>query len=197
MLTVALYLFLRFLWMGAIVFTASSAVAQMTQDTAPGAIEKLTLGLVKLTPVSWFYTVLIITGLASTLYTMLGGISAVIWTDVLQFIILFLGAVATLIVVAFQTGTGPTTWWHDATAVYHPLPQWATWDLGTRVTITWSLLSGFFWHVCTHASDQVALQRYFTTESAVAARRTALVNYVLDCAMQCLLTLVGMAQSST
>ena len=193
MLTVTLYLFLRFLWMGAIVFTASSAVAQITQDTAPGAIEKLTLGLVKLTPVSWFYTVLIITGLASTLYTMLGGISAVIWTDVLQFIILFLGAVATLIVVAFQTGTGPTTWWHDATAVYHPLPQWATWDLGTRVTITWSLLSGFFWHVCTHASDQVALQRYFTTESAVAARRTALVNYVLDCAMQCLLTLVGMA----
>jgi Na+/proline symporter len=60
-------------------------------------------------------------------------------------------------------------------------------------TVLWVLLTAFFWEVCTHCSDQVALQLYFTTESASAARRTALVNYVLNASMTALLVLVGMA----
>ena len=190
---VVLYLYMRFLWMGMIVFTASLAVAQITQDTAPGAIAAMTGGLVRMGPTEWFYFVLIATGVISTLYTMLGGIQAVVWTDVVQFTVLFAGAALTLVLVAANTGTGPAAWWAEVTTGTHEIPPLASWDLTERTTIVWMLLAGFMWHVCTHASDQVALQRYFTTASAKAARRTAAVNFTATILIQVLLALVGMA----
>lgn len=193
LLCVGLYLWLRFLWMGAIIYTASLAVAQITQDTAPAAISQLTLGAVQFDPTSWFYAVLISTGVISTLYTALGGIRAVIWTDVAQFIVLFSGAVLTVLFVAWRTNTGIPTWWHNITVKEHQWPPFASWDLSANRTVLWAVLAGLFWHLCTHASDQVALQRYFTTADAKAARKTAVVNYVFDISMQFLLALVGMS----
>ena len=38
-------------------------------------------------------TIIIVSGIAVTLYTLLGGIEAVIWTDAIQSIILTLGAI--------------------------------------------------------------------------------------------------------
>lgn len=193
LLCVGLYLWMRLLWMGAIIYTASLAVAQITQDTAPDAIRALTWGAVQFSPQSWFFTVLLTTGVVSTLYTALGGIRAVIWTDVAQFVVLFTGAVLTLVFVAGRTETGVPTWWHNITAVEHKFPPLFAWDPTVRETVLWAVLSGLCWHCCTHASDQVALQRYFTTPDASAARKTAVVNYVFDISMQVLLALVGMA----
>jgi len=193
MFGVTVYLYMRFVWMGAIVFTASSAIAQMTADSAPAAISTLTGGAVQFSETGWFFFVMISTGIVSTVYTMLGGIRAVIWTDVIQFAVLFFGAVLTLVIVASRTGTGPSEWWAETTSVAHQLPAWGSWDLSLGRTVLWSLLSGVFWHACTHASDQVALQRYFTTQDARAARKTAAVNYLADASMAMLLSLVGMA----
>ncbi len=188
-----LYLYMRFLWMGAIIYSASLAIAHITQDTAPDAIATLTGGLITFDKSSWFYCILISTGVVSTAYTVLGGISAVIWTDVVQMIVLFLGAIVTLIVVASETGTGPVTWWKEVTSISHEVPQPASWDLAQRNTILWALLGTFFWHICTHASDQVALQRYFSNTDVKAARKTALVGIGLDITMQTLLGMVGAA----
>lgn len=193
LLGAVLYLYMRFLWMGAIIYSASIAIAHVTQDTAPGAIAALTGGTIQFTSSSWFYFVLISTGAVSTTYTVLGGISAVIWTDVVQMIVLFLGAVVTLIVVGAQTGTGPLVWWKEVTTISHEFPPLASWDLSQRTTILWTLLGVFFWQVCTHASDQVALQRYFSNVDVRAARKTAMVGICLDITMQTLLGMVGAA----
>lgn len=193
LLAVLLYLYMRFLWMGAVIYSASIAIAVMTQDTAPEAISKLTGGMIHFDELSWFYFVLVSTGAVSTAYTVLGGISAVIWTDVVQMIVLLLGAVVTLIVVAYQTGTGPLVWWREVTSVSHEIPPFASWDLSVRNTVLWSLLAIFFWHVCTHASDQVALQRYFSNKDLKTARRTAVVGFSVDLIMQILLGMVGAA----
>lgn len=193
LLGAVLYLYMRFLWMGAIIYSASVAVAQITQDTAPGAIAALTADTIHFDAQSWFYFVLISTGVVSTTYTVLGGISAVIWTDVVQMVILFLGAVLTLIVVAVKTGTGPLVWWKEVTSISHEFPALASWDLSQRTTILWTLLGVFFWQVCTHASDQVALQRYFANADVRSARKTAMVGIILDITMQTLLGMVGAA----
>ncbi|MDA0660177.1 MAG: hypothetical protein O3C60_15260 [Planctomycetota bacterium] len=193
LLAVLLYVYMRFLWMGAVIYSASMAIAVITQDTAPGAIAKLTGGMIQFNELSWFYFVLISTGVVSTAYTVLGGISAVIWTDVIQMIVLLLGAVVTLVIVAYQTGTGPVDWWREVTSVSHELPPFASWDLSVRNTVLWSLLSIFFWQVCTHASDQVALQRYFSNKDMKTARRTAVVGFTIDLSMQILLGMVGAA----
>jgi SSS family solute:Na+ symporter len=193
LLGVILYLYMRFLWMGAIIYSASLALALITRDTAPNAIAYLTGGVLQFDEGSWFYFVLISTGVVSTVYTMLGGISAVIWTDVIQMIVLFLGAVFTLIVVAVETGTGPIVWWNEVTRVSHTLPLLASWNLAERNTVLWALLGIFFWHVCTHASDQVALQRYFSNPDVKSARKTAIVGIAMDITMQTLLGMVGAA----
>ena len=193
MLGVVLYLYLRFLWMGAIIYSASMALSLITQDTAPAAIVYLTGGLINFNANSWFYAVLISTGVVSTFYTILGGISAVIWTDVIQMVVLLLGAVATLIVVAVETGTGPIVWWTEVTSISHSIPPVASWNMAERNTIVWALCGTFFWHVCTHASDQVALQRYFSNPNVKAARKTALVGIGMDITMQILLGMVGAA----
>ena len=193
LLGVILYLYMRFLWMGAIIYSASLALALITQDTAPDAISYLTGGLIHFDQETWFYFVLLSTGFVSTIYTVLGGISAVIWTDVIQMIVLFLGAVFTLVVVAVETGTGPFVWWQEVTSISHTVPPLASWNFAERNTILWSLLGIFFWHVCTHASDQVALQRYFSNPNVKSARKTAIVGIVMDITMQTLLGMVGAA----
>ena len=193
LLGVVLYLYMRFLWMGAIIYSASLALALMTQGTAPDAISYLTGGMIHFDKGQWFYFVLLATGAVSTVYTVLGGISAVIWTDVIQMLVLFLGAVFTLIVVAVETGTGPLVWWQEVTSISHSLPPLASWDIAERNTVLWALLGIFFWHVCTHASDQVALQRYFSNPNVRSARKTAIVGIAMDITMQTLLGMVGAA----
>ncbi|MBM3999369.1 MAG: hypothetical protein FJ297_07505 [Planctomycetes bacterium] len=192
-LGVVLYLYMRFVWVGAILFTMSMAVSEMTRGTGPQAIAAMTGGTVVLGPSGWFYFVLLTTGVVSTVYTALGGIKGLIWIDFIHFIVLMSGAVITLLVIAFQTKTGPSDWWTEATVTTHKLPEFTTWNLSTPRTVLWVLLAAFFWEICTHASDQVALQLYFTTRSASHARRTAIVNYVLNASMTGLLVLVGMA----
>lgn len=50
------------------------------------------------------------TGLVCTLYTALGGLKAVIWTDVFQTVVMFAGQLAVIVVGVLQTG-GPTEVW--------------------------------------------------------------------------------------
>ncbi len=52
-------------------------------------------------------TVIIITGLMVMLYSMLGGIKAVIWTDAIQGIILIAGALVCAIILTFSMPEGP------------------------------------------------------------------------------------------
>jgi SSS family transporter len=192
-LGVTLYLYMRFVWVGAILYTMSFAVSEMTKDSGPQAIATLSGGSVDFGERGWFYFVLLSTGVVSTAYTALGGIKGLIWIDFIHFTVLMTGAIVTLVVIAARTGTGPADWWTETTTLSHKFPSFASWDLSVPRTLLWVLLAGFFWEICTHASDQVALQLYFTTKSAAHARRTALVNYVLNATMTALLVLVGMA----
>ena len=59
-------------------------------------------------------------GLIAVAYTTLGGMRAVIWTDVAQFFILFGGALFTVAYVVAETGTGPGAWWQAISAADRP-----------------------------------------------------------------------------
>ncbi|HJN10655.1 MAG TPA: sodium/solute symporter [Pirellulaceae bacterium] len=182
-------LILRLFWMATIVLTASRAVAQITHESL---IEMLGVDL----PLGdWTLIVLLAVGIFATFYTMLGGIKAVIWTDVAQFVALFLGAVLTLIFVAWHTGTGPIDWWNTTTAggAGHKFPPLASWDITERNTILFTILAAVFWYGCTFIGDQVAVQRYLTTPSVKAAVRSNIVNFVGDFVVMVLLALCGMA----
>ena len=181
---------LRLFWMGLIVLTASEAVADITYESITRLIGT------GLSPDNWTLIVLLSVGILATFYTVLGGIKAVIWTDVVQTIILILGAILTLVIIAVDTGTGPLDWWATISSTEgggHAMPPAWSWDLSERNVIGFALLNSVFWYCCTFLGDQVAMQRYFTTRSLSAAIKSNVVNFACDLIVMILLAACGMA----
>ena len=170
-----LFFLLRLGWISVVVYTASMALSRMID-----------------VDIRW---VIASVGIAATIFACVGGIDAVIWNDVLQFFMLFGGTGVTIGYVWWVTGQGPVGWWHNITSHFpnHTKPIAFSWDLTERITITTAIINNFFWEICTHGSDQVVLQRYFSTTSLKAARRSYLVNAISAAAMSLLLTLCGLA----
>lgn len=170
-----LFLMLRLGWISLVMYTASMALARMTN-----------------LPVTW---VIPAVGVAATIFACLGGIQAVIWNDVLQFFMLFGGTAVTIGYVWWTLGVGPSGWWQAISAhvPQHTNPPLFSLDPFVRMTIITQIMGNFFWTICTHGSDQVVLQRYFSTTSLRSARRSYLVNTVSDVAMGVLLAMSGLA----
>lgn len=166
-----LFVLLRLGWMGVVVYTSAKALSAMTNYS----IEEI----------------IILVGIFATIYTAVGGIRAVIWTDVVQGLTLVLGAVITICYIGFVTGTTPADWWTSAGE--HTRPPIASLDITESRTALNFIIGGFFWVICTHASDQVVLQRYFSTDSLKSARNSFIVNIVTDIVMMTLLALCGLA----
>jgi len=174
----SLFTLIRVTWMGVIVFTASVALAK----------------IIGLKPEHTWAMALAV-GVIAIVYTTMGGIRAVIWTDVVQFIILFGGVVFAVLYVAIDTGTGPLTWLHEASVGRAEQPAQPLWDWSpfTRVTYIGMIISTFSWWMCTTNSDQVAIQRYFSTPSAAAARGSLAYALIGGFILQAFLALCGVA----
>jgi SSS family solute:Na+ symporter len=183
-----LFLGLRLGWMSMVVYTASMAMVTML----PTLMERVSQVVGTPHPI---YPVIATVGVLATIYACVGGIRAVIWTDVLQAVMLFGGVLAIIGYVAWHEGTGVSTWWSTIVAEQAAAPKvvWFSWDIAERTTVVWTMFSIFAWNVCTHCSDQVALQRYFTTTSLRAARNSFIVNVVSAVSIVFLLALSGLA----
>jgi SSS family solute:Na+ symporter len=186
-----LFLMLRLGWMSMVVYTASLAMVEMTTEHLEWFIGSCHL----LEVISPLALVIGAVGIFATIYTCVGGIRAVIWNDVLQAIMLFGGVLLILVYVAWATGTGPIDWWHRAEAASkgHTRPEVFSFDITVRMTMITAMLHVFFWTICTHSSDQVVLQRYFTTGSLGGAWRTYIVNTVSNVTIGALLSISGLA----
>jgi SSS family solute:Na+ symporter len=118
-----------------------------------------------------------------------------IWVDVLQCILLLAGVLLTIGYVVVVDGSGPLEWWSIArshTAAHVTPPLFST-DITVRNTVLFTMINMFFWNICTHGSDQVVLQRYFSTSSLRAARRSYFTNVIVDFSMAGLLSMAGLA----
>jgi SSS family solute:Na+ symporter len=174
--------------MSMVVYTASLAMITMI----PEPITSISRSLGVSHPI---YSVIVAVGVAATVYACVGGIRAVIWTDVLQAFMLFGGVVLIIGYVMASDGSGVGTWWRTITANAEHPPRivWFGTDIAERTTVLWAFTAVVFWNVCTHCCDQVALQRYFTTRSLTAARRSFIVNVVSAASIGILLGLSGLA----
>lgn len=171
----ALFLLLRIGWVSLVMYSGSLALAEMT---------------------GWdLYLVIMTLGIFATLYTCFGGLEGVVWTDALQALMLFGGAAAIVIYVWLDTGDGPLAWWRAAGdySAAHARPEWFSFDPMKRMTLGTALIAGFFWQICTHCSDQVVLQRYASTPSLAAARRSYITNLVSAFSIASLLLVSGLA----
>lgn len=151
-------------------------------------------------------SVTVVVGTLVTIYTMLGGIQAVIWNDVVQFCIMFGGLAATVAIVAFSVPGGlPEIVRIAADAgkldAFPPLTDPAASSLTaqvasffaqpmTAVALLVALLVG---RMAQYTSDQVLVQRMQTTRSLEDTRRAFLVNATGDALWMLGLSFIGFA----
>lgn len=124
------------------------------------------------------YTCIVLMGALATLYTVMGGIKAVIWTDVVQVFVLYGGALLSLVILLFKTDGGLAAI-VSAGADYDKFHMFNwTWDWTT--TAVWVVIVGnFFLNLVPYTSDQAVVQRYFTTKDEKAAAKSIWTNAAL------------------
>jgi len=126
-------------------------------------------------------------------YTMIGGITAVIWTDVVQMLMVFGGIALTLVMLFANLPTGVGM--GDAVYIGGIQEMWRTVDLSwdpTNTYTVWSgLFGGFFLFLAYFGTDQSQVQRYLTARSLKDARLSLIFNAFLKVPMQLLILSIG------
>ena len=143
-------------------------------------------------PAPWSTPLCIFAGVLTAIYTVTGGLRAVVVSDVVQFFVLLTGAIFTLIFITYNKG-GAGAWW-PTVWVDHWAPQpFFSMDPHVRVTVVGTFVGSIIWWVCTAGSDQMAIQRYLSTRDVKAARRAFLHNCAGSVVVTVILGLVGLA----
>jgi SSS family transporter len=173
-----IYLWTRLLYLGMVLYTTSKVF-----EGGAGWAPWLTITVV---------------GVISIIYTVTGGLKAVIWTDVIQFFILAVGmfwavGVCTKLVdgglpgiirYAFEHGRGPSLY---ADPAFYRL------DPYMRLTF-WFILIGLFMEATFYVSaDQVSIQRLLSTSSYRNARKAIISNAFLAMPFMIILWVIGFA----
>ena len=149
-------------------------------------------------------TMTIVVGIVVTLYTMLGGIQAVIWNDVIQFCIMFGGLAATVAIAWSSVPGGFGEIWSSAVTAGKLDPALPAIDPGAGlaqiatffqqpmnlVTLLVALIVG---RMAQYTTDQVLVQRMHTTRSVKDARQAFVVNAAGDALWMIGLSFVGFA----
>jgi SSS family transporter len=139
-----------------------------------------------------FVTCIWISGAATTLYTVFGGIEAVLWTDVMQFFVLVGGMFVILGAVLLPFHGNFAQIWHIASAGGHTRLMSFNFDFTTTVTI-WALFIGnLVMNMSAYGSDQVIVQRYFTAGSKKAMTRAVMLNGFLTVPLVLILNIIGL-----
>lgn len=113
-------------------------------------------------------------GCATILYTLLGGMQAVIWTDTIQFIIYIFGAIVAGVCIIQQIPQGIAGYLAVGEQAHKFTVLNFTPDLTQTYTLWTGLLGGACFTMASHGADQMMVQRYLCSRS-VGQARTALV----------------------
>ncbi|HEV8345720.1 MAG TPA: sodium/solute symporter [Vicinamibacterales bacterium] len=151
-------------------------------------------------------TMILVLGALVTVYTMLGGIQAVIWNDVIQFCIMFGGLAATVWISLANVPGGLAEIWSVAshagkTSLATPIAVPAGAGVVERVSlffaqpinVTAILCALVFGRMASYTSDQVMVQRFQTTRSVADSRRAFVINAAGDVVWMFGLSFVGLA----
>lgn len=117
-------------------------------------------------------------GIFSILYTRMGGIEAVVWTDALQVIILLGGAIFAIFHIVAQIPGG----WSQTMTIAIDCSKLNLGDCSfdfTNPTVWTVLIATCFTNLTMYGTDQSMVQRYLTTSSKKAAQKSVLTNALL------------------
>ena len=137
-------------------------------------------------------------GLVGVLYTMMGGIRAVMWTDFLQFLVMSVGLVAIMMRITPEVPGG--AWGVVQTAFENGRgmpelsdPSFYKFDLYAEMTLWTILISTFSQFMFYNSSEQIAIQRLLTTSGWEQAKRSLWMYVLLLLPVMLVLWYLGLA----
>ncbi|MFI5177670.1 MAG: sodium:solute symporter [Vicinamibacterales bacterium] len=177
--TASLFLIMRPLAEGVRVFAASLVLAAVIAASLPGL------------PHLWLWSILIVGGL-TLVYTFEGGITAVIWTDVIQLGIYIGGSIlAAVELLRLIPGGWGTVVAEAGRAGKLQVLSWS-WDPTVPFTVWAGLIGGTFLTMASHGTDQLLVQRLLTCRSARDSQKALVVSGVVVFGQFVLFLLVGL-----
>lgn len=167
-----------------------SVMYLLTQLMRTGTILFL-LALTLNITVGWnIVAIIVVTGLSVMIYSLLGGIQAVVWTDAIQGIILISGALGCAVILLFSMPEGPGQLFRIAI-------ENNKFSLGSfKPEFTSSgfwvvLIYGLFINLQNFGIDQNYIQRYMTASSEKEARKSTLFGGLLYIPVSMLFLFIG------
>ena len=172
--------------LASVLFLCSRGLSCGVIIAAPSVILSIVLG--------WNLTLTILAiGLPTALYTMVGGVQAVTWTDVKQMAVIVLGLAAAIValVAGLPDGIGFTDALHVAgsTGRLHAIDF--RFDPGQTYTFWSGLLGGLFLMLSYFGCDQSQVQRYLTAKSVKEGRDSLMMSAFVKIPLQALVLLTG------
>lgn len=135
------------------------------------------LALAAITPLEAWHSVAIM-GILSLLYCTLGGIEAVIWTDTIQTVVLFLGAIICFYIIIGGVDNGFSGF--ISAGMADNKFRMVDLDFSASSIQTWSLwviiIGGIGQNISSYTADQAVVQRYMTTKDTAAAAKSIWAN---------------------
>lgn len=170
----------------------ASACYLLTQLARMGSILYL-LALPMNALLGWdIKTIIVITSIAIIIYSMLGGLKAVIWTEAIQGFILIGGALACVAVILFKMPEGPGQMFRIAFEDH----KFSLGSFGASLsdsTFWVCLVYGIFINLQNYGIDQNYVQRYLTAKNEKQAKFSALFGGYLFIPVSMLFFLIGTA----
>lgn len=136
---------------------------------------------------------ILLMGLIATVYTAFGGIKAVIWTDVIQVVVLVGGALLALALIVSNLEGGLSTLIErgaQAGKFQFPALEWSWAGDAFLVLFLGSIFSNA---LVPYTADQAVVQRYLTTKSEAEARKAVWTNALLAIPATLIFALMGIA----
>jgi len=124
------------------------------------------------------YVCILLMGVLAIIYTVLGGIEAVIWSDVLQAGVLSIGALIAVAILALNLDAGiPAAMAAGADAEKLHAFDWTFEMIPSALWVL--VIGGMFTNLYPSVADQTVVQRYLSTASAKDAKRAVWTNALL------------------
>lgn len=137
-------------------------------------------------------TTIIILGISIVILTLLGGIEAVIWMDVIQGFLLIGGGLLCFGILLFAPEGGPSV-------VVGKAFEWNKIGFGpydidfTKLTFIVMVFNGIFYAVQKYGTDQTIVQRYLTAKDDKGAKKAAYIGVFMSVPVWTLFMCIGTA----
>ncbi len=174
----SLFLVMRALAEGVRVFATSLVVAAVLTASLPGI------------PHLWLWSIVCV-GALTLVYTFEGGMAAVIWTDIIQFVIYVAGSLLAAYQLFAMIPGGWTTIITRAQAA-HKLEVFSfSWDFSLPFTFWAGLLGGTFLTMASHGTDQLLVQRLLTCRNKRDSQKALIASGFIVFAQFALFLFIG------